>query len=1191
MSHQNQRRVASKKCGSDREISATGPNSRMVSSVMSEPSGHWLRRPATSAAAVVFVHGILSNSESCWRTGDVYWPDLLASEESLTGIGIYVFSYRSDAFAANYSLGDAVEALNAYLTLDKLLELKWIIFVCHSMGGIVARQLIVTRQMLFKGKGIRIGLFLVASPSLGSDYASLLSALARAVGNSQAEALRFADNNTWLNDLDRNFINLKESGQLFISGQELVEDEFVVLRGILKRQVVRPFSGARYFGDSLKIPKSDHFTIAKPSSRTSLQHRQLVQFISNLLSSGTTQAPSEATSGTDVEKYRSDLSHRPIQVHFFISRSVKDEKSASWIAETLEGAGYSTIVQDFEFRPGHSFFHQINDAAGKADHFIAVLSPDYLDRPFTLSELYAGISNDPPSRRRLVIPVLVRQSILPEAFADVGYIDIAGVPPQDARRTLLDGIQQRLSALTAFLPASVSEPYKRSSAYKTRVNNLPSVDSALYGRDREMASLDDAWTRGNANVLQIVASGGTGKTALVDRWFRRHINEANIFAWSFYMQGTKDVHHMSSDDFFLEMLAFFGIAVEPTTSIYTKVGLLADAMQRERVLLLLDGIEPLQDGQGNLQDQALKTLLQQLATVNAGLVVCTTRIFIRDIGASPPRTRSLSLDNLSAEDGISYLKHLGVKGDDAELSLASSEYGNHALALTLLGTYLTDFYRGDVSCRHEIPALMVDDVKSGRHARRIMQAYARMLEGSPEAHVLWGLGFFDRPAEVPALRLLLPDVAEMEFRGAIKRLEQARLILPPAASESSEDGRLIDCHPLIREYFSEVARVSNEDTFRKGHERLFRYFMEQAPLNPKLRSDLLPLFSAVYHGCNAGMHLEAFRSVYVHRITLGDEFYLTDTWGEFGTDLSVLANFFKTPWVVVVPQLPVEEAQRAILHSNFALRGIGRIRDAVDQMRTLGRTGLTPKLWSRGRVRYSNLSQLLLMLGQIQDAIGVGRKALELSAVSSDYVAHMSDLVDLADALHQAGYFDDARELFVRAEQIQFSFEPGFPILYSVPGYRYCDLLLSLGEETEVQSRARKNLSWAELGGRALDIGLACLSLGRTVAGNAEGAAAFLERAVDQLRTAGSLVHFPRALVARAIDDDLEQARRLAERCGLNLCLADCYLFEAAKQAAAGDHKGARNCLDNFDSLALHFGYRRYDRWRTELNAQIQAIS
>ena len=83
-------------------------------------------------------------------------------------------------------------------------------------------------------------------------------------------------------DLDREFLNLKENGQLTIFGKELIEDTFIVLKKMLRNQVVPPFSGARYFGDPFKVPNSDHSSIAKVEGIGAMQHRLLVKFLEEL---------------------------------------------------------------------------------------------------------------------------------------------------------------------------------------------------------------------------------------------------------------------------------------------------------------------------------------------------------------------------------------------------------------------------------------------------------------------------------------------------------------------------------------------------------------------------------------------------------------------------------------------------------------------------------------------------------------------------------------------------------------------------------------------------------------------------------------------------------------------------------------------------------------------------------------------
>jgi hypothetical protein len=247
--------------------------------------GKWLRKP-TDGTAIVFVHGILSTGESCWQNENgTYWPALLRDEPKFPDIGIYVYTYETDIFSGTYSLNDVVDDLKErLLTLDKVIDSRRIVFVCHSMGGIVVRKLLVERMADFADRNINVGLYLVASPSLGSDYANWLKPLAIFMGHTQADALRFSQNNIWLNGLDKEFMNLKESDRLKIQGKELIEDKFIVLKGFWRKQVVEPFAGARYFGERYKVPASDHFSIAKPKDRTADQHRLLLAFIERMVS-------------------------------------------------------------------------------------------------------------------------------------------------------------------------------------------------------------------------------------------------------------------------------------------------------------------------------------------------------------------------------------------------------------------------------------------------------------------------------------------------------------------------------------------------------------------------------------------------------------------------------------------------------------------------------------------------------------------------------------------------------------------------------------------------------------------------------------------------------------------------------------------------------------------------------------------
>jgi len=129
--------------------------------------------------------------------------------------------------------------------------------------------------------------------------------------------------------------------------------------------------------------------------------------------------------------------------------------------------------------------------------------------------------------------------------------------------------------------------------------------------------------------------------------------------------------------------------------------------------------------------------------------VITTRTPIADI-ADHERTSALrrGLDQLSTDAGAKLLRALGVKRDQAQLRSASDQFGGHCLALTLLGSYLTDAYHGDIRRRSDVSGHLGHDLRHGAHARKVMESHQSWLGEGPELAILRMLGLFDRPAEL-----------------------------------------------------------------------------------------------------------------------------------------------------------------------------------------------------------------------------------------------------------------------------------------------------------------------------------------------------------------------------------------------------------------------------------------------------------
>src|ERR1700751_4147750 len=84
----------------------------------------------------------------------------------------------------------------------------------------------------------------------------------------------------------------------------------------------------------------------------------------------------------------------------------------------------------------------------------------------------------------------------------------------------------------------------------------------------------------------------------------------------------------------------------------------AKLIAHRRTLLVLDGLEPLQNPpgpqEGRVRDPALQALLRELAAFNRGLCVITTRMLVADV-ADHERTSVLrrELEHLSNDAGIS----------------------------------------------------------------------------------------------------------------------------------------------------------------------------------------------------------------------------------------------------------------------------------------------------------------------------------------------------------------------------------------------------------------------------------------------------------------------------------------------------------------------------------------------------------
>ena len=317
--------------------------------------------------------------------------------------------------------------------------------------------------------------------------------------------------------------------------------------------------------------------------------------------------------------------------------------------------------------------------------------------------------------------------------------DIAAVAEQVGarkREAVERATTERTAARETVAEAEAAVSPDGSKRQLVDIAHLPETAyERLVGRDAELKRLDDAWADAKTNILSLVAEGGAGKSALVNEWLKRlqagnYRGAEAVLGWSFYSQGTKE-RATAAEQFLNWALDRLGIRLA-TTSATAKGEAIAEEMMRRRVLLVLDGVEPLQHGPGpqagQLKDQGLRALLRRFATPPPGeaqgLVVLTSRLKVADIarwkdGAAP----MVDVERLSDEAGAALLRDNGVWGTDRELNAAARDFGGHPLALGLLASFLKETQTGDVRRRGQVSALVRDeDNPRHGHAKRVMES-------------------------------------------------------------------------------------------------------------------------------------------------------------------------------------------------------------------------------------------------------------------------------------------------------------------------------------------------------------------------------------------------------------------------------------------------------------------------------------
>lgn len=280
------------------------------------------------AADIVFVHGLGGSSHTTWcygklgKAGHFFWPQEIGQD--LPDCGIWSIGYP--AGITTWGKPGMIISKRAGNLSQKLVNAglgnRPLLFITHSMGGLVVKYLIVDSQTQAdqdrKSLVSQIrGIVFCGTPHRGSDYASAAASLGAFFGGSQRHVKEMAADSDTLDLLHDEFVEWHRRNPVpiesYAENVPLFRRRF--LRGPLSLGLVvnRTSANPNIQGAIVRDLDEDHLGIVKPRSKTHDAYAGVLRFVklslNDTLSSALKGTPSSAQ---HVERFPSgSVSTRP----------------------------------------------------------------------------------------------------------------------------------------------------------------------------------------------------------------------------------------------------------------------------------------------------------------------------------------------------------------------------------------------------------------------------------------------------------------------------------------------------------------------------------------------------------------------------------------------------------------------------------------------------------------------------------------------------------------------------------------------------------------------------------------------------------------------------------------------------------------------------------------------------------------
>lgn len=217
---------------------------------------------------IVFVHGLHGDRDS-WRAANgAYWPQMVQTDPHFQRSDVVVAEYPTPSMRGRYSTSQLAEILWQGLQRQKVWQHKEVVFVAHSLGGIVTEQMLLNHPV----DATRVR-FIVSysTPHQGSFVASLAKIYD---SDPLLSDLRASNDNNFLIELEQRWRSTPSVTSIhrFCAFETLDTAAGEGVGRILRAHIrVVDYYSATYGCDVDTPPQkvvADHINIVKPADRS-----------------------------------------------------------------------------------------------------------------------------------------------------------------------------------------------------------------------------------------------------------------------------------------------------------------------------------------------------------------------------------------------------------------------------------------------------------------------------------------------------------------------------------------------------------------------------------------------------------------------------------------------------------------------------------------------------------------------------------------------------------------------------------------------------------------------------------------------------------------------------------------------------------------------------------------------------------